>query len=407
MIRIIGMGDDGLASLPSFYWDMIQEADILVGGERQLAMIPPTRAERVVLKSGIKAAIESLLPRKEEKIVVLASGDPLFYGVGGLVAKAAGKENVEVYPFFSSIQLAFSRIKEPWQDARLFSLHGRSIKGFAQQVDGVKKAAILTDEENSPDRIARYLLDFGIKEYEAFVLEHLGGEKERMIHGSLPDIAEQRFAPLNVMILLCNGKPPHVPLGIPDDWFAQRKPDRGLITKREVRVVSLSSLALREDSIVWDIGAGTGSVGIEAARIARRGAVFAIEKNEADVKNIFENMKRFRADLTVVHGKAPAGLDQWPDPDAVFIGGSGGELRELIAMLAERLRPGGRIVVNAATIENLYAAYAGLKEEGFTVEITQVQTSRSKPILEMTRLEAHNPVFVLTAFRGGDESHRQ
>jgi precorrin-6Y C5,15-methyltransferase (decarboxylating) len=189
-------------------------------------------------------------------------------------------------------------------------------------------------------------------------------------------------------------------LGIPDDEFEQRKPRRGLITKAEVRVVSLAKLCLRPDSTVWDIGTGSGSVAIEAARIARQGRVYAIEKNPEDCAIARRNCEKFgTANVTVVEGRAPEGLDTWPDPDGVFIGGSGGEMAEIIALACRRLREGGRVVVNAATIETLYGAVQALKAQEFAVDIVQVQVARSRPILHLTRFEALDPVFIITGRR--------
>ncbi|MBX6378618.1 MAG: precorrin-6Y C5,15-methyltransferase (decarboxylating) subunit CbiT, partial [Clostridia bacterium] len=152
------------------------------------------------------------------------------------------------------------------------------------------------------------------------------------------------------------------------------------------------------DAVIWDIGAGTGSVAIEAARLAPRGHAYAIEKNAEDVANIRENVARFGVgNVTVVHGRAPAGLEAWPDPDAVFVGGSGGEMGDILAVAARRLRPGGRIVVNLATLENLSQALTTLRGLGLEVAVTLVQVARSRPVLDLTRLEALDPVFVVTA----------
>ena len=156
------------------------------------------------------------------------------------------------------------------------------------------------------------------------------------------------------------------------------------------------------NSIVWDIGTCTGSVAIEAARIAREGAVFAIEKSEGDLQNCRENMRKFRTDFTAILGKAPDGLESFPDPDAVFIGGTGGNLQQLLSICCKRLRVNGRIVLNAATIETMQQALQVFSEEGYTANITQAQISRSKPILDMTRFEALNPVFIITAERRGE-----
>jgi precorrin-6Y C5,15-methyltransferase (decarboxylating) len=186
-------------------------------------------------------------------------------------------------------------------------------------------------------------------------------------------------------------------LGLSEDLFEQRKPKRGLITKTEVRVVSLAKMNLRQGYTVWDIGTATGSVAIEAARLIAPGPVFAIEKNEEDVGIARRNVERFEAtNVTVVHGKAPAGLDQWPDPDAVFIGGSSGSMAALVRLAVERLKPGGRVVVNAATLENLHECVTGLKDCGWHADVVLMQVSRSRPILNLTRFESFDPVYIVT-----------
>ncbi|MWC30619.1 precorrin-6y C5,15-methyltransferase (decarboxylating) subunit CbiE [Paenibacillus sp. MMS18-CY102] len=405
-IHIIGIGDDGPRGLSAASLQRIDGAGVLVGGERHLAMFPEAGNERIVLKGGLMQTVERLISlREQSQVIVLASGDPLFYGIAGFIAKKAGADAVCIHPHLSSIQLAFSKMGESWQDAVLESVHGRPIKGLAQRIDGKAKVALLTDETNSPAAIAAYLLDFGMDEYDAFVAENLGGEDERYGWWSLADMAAATFAPLNVVVLrrrLDAAPMRRHGFGFEDHEFDQRKPDKGLITKKEVRVLSLAELKLKLDSIVWDIGAGSGSVGVECARLAPLGQVFALEKNEGDLVNITNNSRKFRADITAIHAKAPNGLDGLPDPDAVFIGGSGGELRELIRICCTRLNDGGRIVVNAATIETLATAQSALRENGFDANIALVQISRSKPILDMTRFEGLNPIYVITGSRGNE-----
>lgn len=406
-IKVIGIGDDGQQSLLPLYRTWIMESELLVGGERHLSFFPEYTGEKLVLKGGLMALADRLREEKR-KTVILASGDPLFYGVGSLLAK---KLHVEIYPHLSSIQLAFARMGESWQDAYFASVHGRSMKGLAQRIDGRDKVALLTDRQNNPAAIARYLLSFGMTEYDAFVGENLGSQEERSGWYTLEEMAEGTFSDLNVVILRRRRESPVWPLGIADEAFAQRKPDKGLITKKEVRILSLAQMQLHAKSVVWDIGTCTGSVAIEAARIAREGEVYAVEKNADDLENCRQNMARFRTDFTVVHARAPEGLEQFPDPDAVFIGGSGGELRELLRVCCSRLRPNGRIVVNVATIETLYAALQAFAEEHFETAVTLTQLSRSKPILNMTRFEGLNPVYIITAWakqegrqRGGDSA---
>lgn len=394
-IKLIGLGDNGLASLLPQYIQWIENSEVLIGGERLLEFFPYYKGEKIILKNGLKKIVETIQNEKR-KIVILASGDPLFYGLGGYLSK---KLNIEVYPYVSSIQLAFSKIGESWQDAYITSVHGRSIKGLIQKIDGYDKIALLTDEENNPRTIAQYLIEFGMTEYKAFIAENLQGENEKTGWYSLEEMKDGTFSPLNVVILKRIAISPKWSLGIEDDEFSQRRPDKGLITKKEIRVLSLHALQLQKESIVWDIGTCTGSMAIEAAKIAREGQVFAIEKNEGDLANCMENQHKFRTDLTAIHGKAPEGLETFPNPDAIFIGGTGGNMKELLKVCCERLNDNGRIVLNAATIENLYKALEYFKELNFKTNILHAQLAHNKPILGMNRFTPLNPIYIITATR--------
>lgn len=399
-IKMIGIGDDGKNSLLPIYEEWIYESELLVGGNRQLAYFPDYQGETLPIEGGLSSLVERL-QTETKKVVILASGDPLFFGIGSYLSS---KLNLKIYPYLSSIQLAFAKMGERWQDAHLESVHGRTMKGLAQRIDGKSKVAILTDAENSPNKIAEYLLSFGMTEYEVFIGENLGGEDERVGWYQLQDVKEEEFSPLNVVILKKMNMGPSWSIGIDDQEFIQRKPDKGLITKKEVRVLSVSSLQLKIDSIVWDIGTCTGSVAIEAGRIAREGQIFAIEKNEADLENCKQNLAKFRVDATVVHGKAPDQLDQFPSPDAVFIGGTAGGMEDILRICCERLNQNGRIVLNAVTIENLAEAMAAFKKNGFTTDVTLAQISRSKPILHLTRFDALNPIYIITAKREEEQT---
>lgn len=394
-IKMIGIGDEGKVSLLPMYEKWIDESEVLIGGKRQLSFFPEYKGEKIVIDSGLSSLAERL-QSETRNVVIIASGDPLFYGIGSYLSS---KIDLDIYPYLSSIQLAFAKMREKWQDAYFTSVHGRSMKGLAQRIDGKEKIAILTDTENSPNKIAQYLLSFGMTEYQAFVGENLGSEQERCRWFSLDEMKDSEFSSLNVVILKKIGENPQWSIGINDEEFFQRKPDKGLITKKEIRTLSISALRLKEDSIVWDIGTCTGSVAIEAAKIAREGQIFAIEKNGGDLENCKQNLAKFRVDATLLHGKAPEGLDTFPDPDAVFIGGTAGGMEDILDICCSRLKDGGRIVLNAVTIENLSEAMAAFKERGFQTNITLAQISRSKPILNLTRFDALNPIYIIEARR--------
>ena len=191
------------------------------------------------------------------------------------------------------------------------------------------------------------------------------------------------------------------PLGLPDDAFEQRRPLRGQITKREVRAVSLYLLGIREDSLVWDIGAGTGSVSVEAGLIAHRGGVYAVERDPEGIDLLRHNVERLSgSNVKVVQGEAPGALDSLPDPDSVFIGGSGGRLTQILDAAVRRLNPGGSVVVNLAVLDRTLETYNHLKENGMAVELTTVNASRGKEMPDgSVRLEALNQVFIVSARR--------
>jgi len=191
-------------------------------------------------------------------------------------------------------------------------------------------------------------------------------------------------------------------LGLPDDAFEQRRPNKGQITKREVRAVSLYSLGLRHDSVVWDIGAGTGSVSVEAALIASEGQIYAIERDTDSLPLLEANVVNLGSDnIHIVNGEAPAALKSLPNPDSVFVGGSGGNLSEILEYANSRLKPNGTIVVNLAVLERTSETYNLLRKLGLTAEITQVASSRGKEMPDgAVRLEALNPVFIVSGQRG-------
>ncbi|MFJ7405523.1 MULTISPECIES: precorrin-6y C5,15-methyltransferase (decarboxylating) subunit CbiE [unclassified Lysinibacillus] len=399
-MKLIGIGDNGQESLLPQYRQWIEDCEVLVGGERVLDFFPSFTGEKIVIKGGLSTLVEKLV-EETRRTVILASGDPLFYGIGGYLAK---KLNIEVYPYISSVQLAFSKMGESWQDAYVTSIHGRPMKGLAQRIDGKKKVALLTDADNNPNALARYLKHFGMTEYRSFVAENLQGSEEKYGWYSLDEMEVAEFSSLNVVILQQTSVPKRYALGIDDEEFSQRKPDKGLITKKEIRVLSLQAMQLQKDSTIWDVGTCTGSMAIEAGKLAPEGQVYAVEKNAPDLENCLQNQQKFRVDVTAIHCKAPAGLEHFPDPDAIFIGGTGGEMVELLQLCCARLKPNGRIVLNAATIENLYKAVEAFKACDFAVEILQAQLARSKPILDMTRFVPLNPIYIISAYRK-EENH--
>lgn len=404
-VTVVGIGDDGCASLTSRAVNAVREAQVLVGGERQLAFFPQFTGERLVIRDGLGALLERVAQLAEEhNVCVLASGDPLFFGVGSLLIKKLGAEHVAVIAQPSSMQLAFARAGLKWDDATFLSLHGRPLTGLVTRLRRAFKVALLTDEENSPARIASHLLEHGQTQWKTWVCENLGGPDERVRAFPVTELcAVKDISPLNVLVLLRTDPawrpPPTIPF-LHEDAFAKRMPKKGLITKREVRLLSLAALQLRADSVVWDIGAGSGSVSIEAALLAPEGRVYAVEIDPEGVEICRENARSHGVDnVRVIAGRAPEALADLEAPDAVFVGGSKGSMEAIIDTALERLRPGGRLVANAITLENAGEIYQSLRRRELVPDVTLLQVSRSEPLAHYQRYEALNPIQMFAVTR--------
>ncbi len=403
-IHIIGIGDDGLDGLTAAGRQLIENADLLVGAEHTLVQVPKGRAERLVLSSNLDEAVTRLSAVGERRTVVLASGDPLFYGVARYLCDKLGKDRFEVVPHVSSMQLAFARVKESWEDAYLTNLANHALEEVLERVRGASKVGLFTSEQHPPGAVAAALLARRIDYFSAYVCENLGSPDERVTQGELADIAAERFSPLNVMILIRKPNVPDRPsesigrrlFGNPDEVFLQSKPKQGLLTPCEVRAMALAQMDLGPASIVWDIGAGSGSVSIEAAQIAADGKTYAIEMDPDDHALILANSQHFGVrNLVPVLGRAPEAWSALPDPDAVFVGGTGREVSRIAELAYERLRPGGRLVAHVASLDSFHGVHEALQRHAGDVKIWMINLARGNYQLERLRFEALNPTFLL------------
>lgn len=412
-IQVVGIGRDGAAGLSATARSVVERAALLVGSDRHLRYFPNHPAPRISLADFQQAfeqmqafldarADDANLRNPRNPIVVLVSGDPLFFGFGRLLLHQFGAERLTFHPHLSSVQLAFSRIKRPWQDAQIVSLHGRSPDPLIQRLQqGCDTIAVLTDPVYTPGAIAQLVLSLDLPHtYAGWVCENLGGEDERVQRHELRELVPQTCAPLNVLVLCRqpSAAPSMVPLlGIPDAAFASFGDRPGLMTKREIRTLILAELGLQPRQVVWDIGAGTGSVSIEIARLCPDSQIFAIEKTAAGVALIQENGDRFQTpQITAISGSAPAALAELPDPDRVFIGGSGGHLAAILDCVAKRLQPGGVVVLAIATLEHLSQVNQWVQQQGgWRSRILQAQLARSVAIAHLTRFQPLNPVYLV------------
>jgi precorrin-6Y C5,15-methyltransferase (decarboxylating) len=420
---VVGIGHDGPLGLSPEARAHVEAACILAGGRRHLDFFPHWRGEKVVLAGDVAAFVGALRGLyREERTVVLASGDPLFYGIGRALLEAVPRGDLVFLPHVSSVQLAFARVKEAWDDARVVSLHGRSPDALTASIRMREpKIAVLTDSRNNPAAIADLLRRLGAaEEYALWVCENLGGSDERISLHAPVSLHEEAFSPLNVVVLLREtamrrGGVPDLPLlGIPEAAFqvgaasraaqgparqAGPTPEaRGMITRREVRLLALCYLELRPGDVLWDVGAGSGSVSLEASRLSPRLQVFAIERDPAAFTRLEANVAQLGAGCVgAICAEAPEGLAGLPDPDAVFIGGSGGRLVDILGAVVGRLAPGGRVVLNCITLENFSRGWESLLRLGLDPEATSVQLAHSRPLGRLHSLEPENPIFILRA----------
>jgi precorrin-6Y C5,15-methyltransferase (decarboxylating) len=399
-IYVIGAGVEGQEGFSGRALELVGRAEILLGGERQLALFPDFAGETVVIGSNLGEIVERLR-KTDRRTVVLASGDPLFFGVGRYLLRNLPEEEFEFVPNVSSVQYAFAKIKEPWDDAVFISAHGRGLKGAVDRIVANDKAAVLTDEVNTPAAIAAELIERGRDGYAAWICENLGTAEEKIIETDVKGLLEIEAAPLNVLILIKEyeaGGEEYIPtLGIPDEEFSTIKK---LITKEEIRVVTLAKLKLRHDMTLWDLGAGSGSVSIEADHLLPNGRIFAVERNPQCIEFIKENLNKFNArHVTLIEGEAPACLETLPDPDRVFIGGSGGNLWDILEAVDGRLPAGGRVVLNAVTLDTLTAANEYFDNAGYQVEVTVINIARTRPLTDYKMFEAYNPVYIITGLK--------
>lgn len=409
-IQVIGIGMDGPAGLAPATEQIIQQAALLVGSDRHLSYFPDHPAPQIRL-GDFQTAFDKIRAHlhqtnAETPVVILVSGDPLFFGLGRLLLQQFSPEQLTFHPHLSSIQLAFNRIKVPWQDACLVSVHGRSPDALVRALhQGAEKIAVLTDDVHTPGTIAHLLQKLELPlTYRAWVCENLGSNQEQIRDFAPEELTNYSFTPLNVLILLRQTHQPQLQdlsqlpvLGIPDSAFASFSDRPGLLTKREIRVLALAELALNPGQVVWDVGAGTGSVAVEIARLCPTSQVFAIEQTAVGISLIQNNMQRFHTPSVIpCQFQAPEGLDTLPAPDRVFLGGSGGRLEEILEAIALFLKPNGVIVATFATLEHLSTLIQWIQKPEqvgqWRTHILQAQLARSIPVGSLTRLTPLNPV---------------
>ncbi len=399
MSRIELIGISG-PSLTAEQWPLLRRCAAIAVSRRYRPLVAGLSCPLIDM-----APLTAMLNTVEEAlaggdVAILASGDPLFYGIGRTLISRFGPERLRIHPALSAVQLACARFHTPWDDLAVISLHGRSGDDMPGRVLRHHRAMLFTDNHNSPDQVATRLLaaletcedQERIAALRIQVAENLGLADERLTSGSLHEIAAGSFSPLNMVLVEQPDRPAVIRFGLREDEIRH---SRGLITKDEVRAATLHRLRLPATGVFWDIGGGSGSVSLEAARLCPELSIHTIEKKPEEQANIRANIRQYGAyTIRLVSGEAPEALIGLPTPDRIFIGGSGKQLEAIIAAAVGRLAEGGRIVINAVLAQTEATALTSLQRLGLRVaSSTLTVTRRQYPDGEP---HVFNPITLIT-----------
>ena len=408
---VIGIGEDGWDDLSADARDLLYESEIVLGGERHLKMLPKDwEGERIVWSSPIREAVSKIVSWRPEdsasvqKVAIMASGDPLCYGIATKLLRHLPIEEIWIKPALTTFSLMCSRIGWSLPDVETLTIHGRPVEMLHPFVQPGAKLLVLSKGEESPEQAAKLLCERGFGKSIITVLEHLGGRKERQFSGPADSWNHPEGAALNAMAIECIPESNATILsripGLPDEAFFHD----GQLTKREIRAVSLSRLMPVVDQVLWDVGAGCGSVAIEWMRTSPRCRAVAIEKSKSRLKLIEQNSQELGVPmLQIISGSAPEVLADLPAPDAVFIGG-GLSSGNLLQTCWTALKPGGRLVANAVTLEGeqklLQWQNENAGKSGANGDLTRLSISRAEKIGKFQGWKEMRSVVQLTIIKG-------
>ncbi len=402
-LYIIGIGPGDKNYIYPAANKLIEASDVLIGGRRNLDLFLHLEKEEVVIGNNL-AGIERYMLKHigKKKMAVLASGDPGVFSISEYLKNRLVDVELLVYPGISSLQYLCAKINKSWDDIFIASLHGRELNNLTNIVKNHGKVILFTGGASSHVHVCRELISSGLGDVTVTIGEKLSYPEERIVTGSPEEMAKLEFDSLSIMLVEHPGKGLAIKQvwematpGIPDELFV-----RGDVpmTKEEIRAVALSKMRLREDSVVYDIGAGTGSISIECGLIVKKGRVYAVEKKKDALALIRENVLKFGlGNVKVVEGVAPDILMDLPKPDRIFIGGTDGRMDSILDWAAE-MNHQIRIVVNAVAIETAGEAIAGLNSRGFRdIDIAGVSVSKGRLVGRKHMMQALNPIYIISA----------
>jgi precorrin-6B C5,15-methyltransferase / cobalt-precorrin-6B C5,C15-methyltransferase len=390
-LSIVGIGEEGFPGLTPVARALIAQADVLVGGARHLRLLPVNHArETLTWTSPIDTSIEGIVQRRGQSVCVLASGDPMCYGIGVTLTRRLAVAEMTIIPTPSAFSLACARLGWSLTEVETVSLCGRDPALLHAVLYPGARILVLSAGKHTPARVAAQLMHCGFGNSQLTVFERMGGTHERLLSGTAASWNAPEVAALNTIAITCVAAPGVTAwsrcAGLPDTAYHHD----GQLTKREVRTITLAALAPFPGQLLWDVGAGCGSIGIEWMRSHPRCRAVAIEHHPARLRYIADNAAALGTpDLTIVAGEAPTALQDLPPPDAVFIGG-GLTTDNLLATCWQALRSGGRLVANAVTVASEQTLWQGHSQWGG--ELTRMAIQRAEPIGKFVGWKAMVPV---------------
>ena len=401
-VNIVGIGPGNLDLLTGAARKAIEKSNILIGDKRMLAAFA-TADKKVydTIKTAEIASIAAAADPASDEVAVLVSGDVGFFSLAKTISGKLPDCECVRYAGISSLVYFASALNMSWDDAKIVSMHGRQ-QNLVAAVAQYKKVFSLTGGDNSPQSLCAELCEHGLGQVQVYVGENLSYPEEKITSGTAEEICALEFPSLSVMMILNEAAHGFVPTvhGLADDLFLRSKVP---MTKQEVRSVSMSKLAPKATDLIYDIGAGTGSCSIELALIAKQGRVWAFERNPVAVELLGKNKALFGVEnLEIVAGEALENIQNMPAPDCVFVGGSGGDLCQMLDVIYAK-NDKCRIVINAITVETLAEVANFYKEkQDYSLEIVNVFVARSKHLGHYNLMMAQNPVYVMTALKKED-----
>jgi len=375
-LAVVGIGEDGLAGLSGAARTLVETAEVLVGGMRHLSMAPEGAAERIVWDRPLAGTIDAIAARRGRRVAVLASGDPLWFGAGAVLAQRFAREEMTILPQPSAFSLAAARLGWPLAECAAISLHARPLDTLRLQLMPGRRVLALSEGGGTPAAVAGLLTGLGWGPSRLTVFSRLGGPREAVVVDAAQCWGERRVADLNTIAIECRAGPGARALsrlaGLPDDAFEHD----GQLTKREVRAATLAALAPVAGETLWDIGAGCGSIAIEWLRAGEGVMAVAVERDPARAAAIARNAASLGVPgLRIVVGSAPAAVAGLPKPNAIFVGGGIGE-PEMLPSLWAALPLDGRLVANVVTIEGEVLLYDWRARHGGA--LTRIAVSRAE-----------------------------